>query len=54
MIISTSFVLMILSFIGILGFSIWLGILYRTGKKKKAEIQDEIQREYAKTSHRSF
>lgn len=54
MVISTGFVLMALSLIGIIGFSIWLGILYRTGKKKKAEIQEEIQREYARTSHHSI
>lgn len=49
MIIGTGFVLMILSLIGIIGFSIWLVVLYRTDKKKKIEIQEEIQREYAST-----
>ena len=54
MIISRGFVLMVLSLIGIIGFSIWLAILYRTGKKKKAEIQEEIRKEYARTSHQSI
>lgn len=54
MVISTGFVLMVLSLIGIIGFSIWLFILYRTEKKKKAEIYEEIHKEYAKISPRSF
>lgn len=53
MILSTGVVIMILSVIGIIGFSIWLFILYSTEKKKKAEIYEEIHKEYLKTSQAS-